>query len=431
MGNRTIQFIAADNKRRSVRLGKVTMKTAREVKTKVESLNAALCARISIDPETAQWLGEIGPKLYNRIAAAGLAMKRKTEHESALGPFIDAYLATRHDIKPRTRINLNQVRRDLIEFFGASKLLADVSEGDADEWRLWLRKRLNDNSTRRHCSRARQLFRAAMKRRIIRSNPFAEMKGLAVQSNEERLYFVSRQDAELVLTACTDAEFRLIFALARYGGLRTPSETLALRWGDIDWERSRMRVASPKTEHIEGKAWRYVPLFPELLPHLQAVFEEVEGREDWSLRPDRPMSAEPVVSRYRDGNVNLRTRLMKTIRRAGIEPWPKLFQNLRSTRQTELAEEYPAHVVCTWIGNTEAVAKKHYLQVTEEHFKKATEKPVQKPVQSATVNVGKDVSAKEATLKTTESYKPLSINTLDQYPHGESNPGFRAENPTS
>lgn len=34
-------------------------------------------------------------------------------------------------------------------------------------------------------------------------------------------------------------------------------------------------------------------------------------------------------------------------------------------------EIYPAHVVCGWIGNSEAVARKHYLQVTDAHFEKA------------------------------------------------------------
>ncbi|MFO7908055.1 MAG: hypothetical protein R6U98_35770, partial [Pirellulaceae bacterium] len=63
--------------------------------------------------------------------------------------------------------------------------------------------------------------------------------------------------------------------------------------------------------------------------------------------------------------------------RAGLEPWPNLFQNLRSTRETELAEQFPIHVVCAWIGNTKAVAAKHYLQITEEHFRKATQNPTQ------------------------------------------------------
>ena len=60
-------------------------------------------------------------------------------------------------------------------------------------------------------------------------------------------------------------------------------------------------------------------------------------------------------------------------KRAALNPWPKLFQNLRSTRETELADQFPIQVVCDWIGNTEAIASKHYLQVTEDHFARAVE----------------------------------------------------------
>jgi hypothetical protein len=67
--------------------------------------------------------------------------------------------------------------------------------------------------------------------------------------------------------------------------------------------------------------------------------------------------------------------------KAGLKPWPKLFQNLRATRETELAEQFPVHVVCEWIGNSPRVAAKHYLQVTEHHYAKAAQKAVQNPVQ--------------------------------------------------
>ena len=46
---------------------------------------------------------------------------------------------------------------------------------------------------------------------------------------------------------------------------------------------------------------------------------------------------------------------------------------MRSTRETELAESYPMHVVCQWIGNSQQVAAKHYLQVTDEHFERASQ----------------------------------------------------------
>ena len=146
---------------------------------------------------------------------------------------------------------------------------------------------------------------------------------------------------------------------AAMGGLRCPSELLLLTWQDVDWERSRIRVHSPKTEHHEGKESRIVPLFPELVPYLREVFEQAEPGSEY------------VVTRYRSMNCNLRTQLQRIIAKAGLESWPKLFQNLRSTRETELAEHWPEHVVCAWICNSKKVAREHYLQVTDEHFRRA------------------------------------------------------------
>ena len=81
-----------------------------------------------------------------------------------------------------------------------------------------------------------------------------------------------------------------------------------------------------------------------------------------------------LIERYRDSEKNLRTPLLRYIRRAGFEPWPKLFQNIRSSRQTELEEHFPFHVVCAWMGNSESVDQKCDLQVTEEHFSQGTSK---------------------------------------------------------
>ena len=59
------------------------------------------------------------------------------------------------------------------------------------------------------------------------------------------------------------------------------------------------------------------------------------------------------------------------------------FQNLRSTRETELMNDFPAHVVCGWLGNSQPVAEKHYLQVTDEHFEKAVQIAVQHTAETA------------------------------------------------
>ena len=111
-----------------------------------------------------------------------------------------------------------------------------------------------------------------------------------------------------------------------------------------------MTIRSPKTEQHDSGV-RQIPIFPELKPYLDAVWCE-------------PEPAEYVITRYRDSNVNLRTQLERIIAKAGLKPWPKLFQNLRSTRATELAREFPIHVVTAWLGHSVTVSIKHYLQVT-------------------------------------------------------------------
>lgn len=48
------------------------------------------------------------------------------------------------------------------------------------------------------------------------------------------------------------------------------------------------------------------------------------------------------------------------IKRAGVKAWPRLFRNLRASRETELPREHPIHVVSAWLGNSPRIALKHY-----------------------------------------------------------------------
>ena len=120
--------------------------------------------------------------------------------------------------------------------------------------------------------------------------------------------------------------------------------------------------------------------------------------------------AEFVITRYRDSNANLRTQLIRIIERAGLKRWPKLFQNLRATRETELAELFPMHVVCAWIGNSELVAAKHYLQITEDHFHRAIENPGQNPGQQAAELARNDSQPRAATHQKTPVLPVFAAN---------------------
>jgi integrase len=341
-------------------------------------LLAARMARTALDRDTAAWLADVSGTLRKRLAAVGL-IDAPTEIDNTaaqasmvtLDRWLTTCLAKRADVSPNTRRIWGQTKARLTRFFGPDRPLARITRGDAIDWRLSLvAEKLADASVRKHCGFAKHFFAQAVDHEIIMANPFGKLVSAPV-GNEARQYFVSRQETQRVLDACPDAEWRLIVALSRFGGLRCPSEHFALTWEDVNWAENRLHVASPKTERHEGHKSRTVPVFPELRPYLEAAWE---AAEHGTLH---------VISRHRMGAGNLRTQLARIVKRAGLTPWPRITHNLRSSRQTELEESFPSHVVCRWIGDSPQMARKHYLQVTEEHFQKAIQNPKQNPKQQA------------------------------------------------
>jgi len=356
----TVQFYGADGKRRSVRLGKVSKRIAESVKVRVEELNAAAIAGHTPDRVTLRWVTGLNSTLAGRLARARLIEPLETAH---LDEFINGYIESRRDVKANTKRVWEQTRRHLVAYFGEDKPLRSVTKGDAKDWRQYLiGRRLADATVRKHCGFAKHFFAEAVDRRLIDENAFTGLKSSPI-GNPDRQYFVNRVEIAKVFDACPDAEWRLIVALSRFGGLRCPSEHMALRWEDVHWDQDRLTVPSPKTERHAGHESRIVPLFPELLAYLEEAFELAD------------VGAEYVLRRRRTGG-NLRTQFARIIKRAGLKPWPRIFHNLRASRQTELDGEFPTHVVCAWIGNSPAIARKHYLQVTDDHFKKAVRNPV-------------------------------------------------------
>jgi integrase len=296
---------------------------------------------------------------------------RSTETILTLGKHIDDYLTKRTDVKGSTKTNWGHTWRNLIAFFGDDKPLAEINAGDAKDFERYLKTEARENAyagtekdeglrpdtVRKRISNAKLFFGDAVEHELIARNPFVGLKS-SVIGNRDRDFFVTQEMTAKVLDACPDAQWRLMVTLSRFGGLRCPSELLALRLDSADWDAGRIRIDSPKTEHHDGKAYRIIPMFPELRPYLEDRWEQAEPGETH------------FIKRYAPGQ-NVGTHFARIIRRANLTPWPKLWQNMRATRQTELEEVFPSHVVCAWMGNSQQVARRHYLQVHDEHYTKA------------------------------------------------------------
>lgn len=347
-GLRRIEFsLSANGPRKLIRLGRMNAKAAESFCTRVEAIIADKLQSRPHDAELSGWLGKLDEKWLARLRAVGLADGVGVS-QTTLGVFLDRYFAAL-TCKPATRIFYSHTRRNLESHFGAARLLGSITPADADGWRAHLieKEKLSPATVARRVIAARTFWTRAVRWKLATGNPFEGIKA-GHQSNEARKVFVPRNVVDSVIAATSDLEWRANIALARYGGFRTPSETFALRWGDIDWARGTIRVSVPKLAHIEKCAQRLIPLFTELREPLLKLFGEAQE------------GAEHVITRHRRDGANLRTQFERIIDRAGVKTWPKLFHNLRASRETELMREYDLATVCKWIGNSPAVAAQHY-----------------------------------------------------------------------
>lgn len=356
----------SDGKKRAIRLGSMPKKSAETFRVNFEKLQEARRAGDSPPGAVQKWLGEIDPKLRERLVGAGLL---DAERRLSLGQFCDEFLSSRDDVAPATAIRDRQVVLLLKEKFGEERRLDSISVRDAEGWRRWLksegnkrdssRSELAENTVRRRTGVARQIFATAVRWDLITKNPFDGLVA-SVKENLERRAFIPWGDCLKVIEQAPNSEWRALIAFIRLIGCRVPSELNGLTWADVDFVSRRVLIRSPKTKHHGGEhVMRSVPMFPELVPFLEELAESV------GPGVNVPMSA-PVFPMAIDPRVNLRTHLARMIGRAGLSVWDKLFVNLRSSRETELLAVYPATDVCRWMGHSPAVAAKFYAQARPE-----------------------------------------------------------------
>jgi len=359
-GTRAVLVVCPDGQRRPIRLGRVTKAEALEIRRHIENLLAHRFHGLALPPSTDEWVNGLAGRLRDRLAVCGLAPAAASA--PTLGAWLTRYIEGRGDVAANTRLKYEAAQKELLRHFGADKPLDAIGPGDAEDFNVWLRTKrgLSEGTARRRVGICKQFFTAAVKRRLLRESPFAEV--VCGEFSENRFAFVSPETASAVLDELPTPAWRLAFALARWGGLRVPSEVTAMTWADVSWERNRFTVRSVKTARHDGKGSRVVPIFPELAGPLREAFEAAEAGAVHCC-PQYPVNI--AAQMYRKV-------VLQALARAGVEPWPKLFVNLRATRASELAERFPAHVAASWLGHSPKIALKYYLMTTEDHFGRAS-----------------------------------------------------------
>jgi len=329
---------------------------ADSLRAKIDELLSHRMTGQTIPSYLAKWVSGLPLETYEKLSSAGLVEQRASVQ---LGEFLNSWFEKRSASKDSTLAAWNHARRNLIAFFGREKDLRQITEADAEDFERWLKdhEALAESTIRKRCGFAKQMIASAVKARLIDVNPLQGLK-VAAKGNKKRQYFVSEAEAQRVLNACPDAEWRAVFTLARYGALRIPSEIQELKWTDIDWSNERFHVHSKKTEHHADDGDRVPPLFPEVKQALAEL---------WDQTPEGTVYVLPRIRQL----TNVNPQLGRIIKNAGLSVWPKRWQNLRASRATELRRHFPEEVVVDWCGHTETIAMDHYWMTLEDDYQKA------------------------------------------------------------
>lgn len=361
-GNRrVIQFVGADGKRRSLRLGEVTLKQAEAVKLRVERLADAVAANLPPDLETAAWLQGVGPELHAKLSAVGLTPARRS---AKVGDFLAGYVKSRRaGSKGTTVSNLNQARADLMRSCDPNLDLRKFTPAMADAVMAGHAARgLAPATSAMYAEKLKMMFADAVRLGLTDANPFDGVRMPSEKPDSGRKHYFPREVVFAVIDRCSP-DWQLVAALSRFAGLRAPSEVLSLRWSDIDFPGGVMQVRSPKTEHHKGGESRRVPIFPDLRPFLDDALSSTGGNRAMHVVNGfgERLRQKAAASPNGWNSVSVGTPFGKLVKRAGFELWPKLMHNMRASCETDLAAEHPIHVVAVWLGHTPDVALGHYL----------------------------------------------------------------------
>jgi integrase len=369
-GTTRILFYDKDGYRKAIYLGKCSKDDADKVKYRVESVLTAGILGNAISQDDASWLKKF-PRVREKFELVGLVEPTEPVEKKpapTLAEFLDDYMkrygATR---KPGTRIVWQQVMDNLKSLMPEGIRLNAVTAGHCKSFLEKLRaKEMAESTIHKRLSFCRQFFKDAVDWELISKNPFEAVK---VQGGGATTNVHVDQESIDRIMAVAPMRWKVIIALARYGGLRTPSETLSIKWTDVDFENHRMNVPEPKVEHHKGRGVRVCPLFPKLREVLLQA--KAEAPEDADYVVDAQAYRDAADSGDGWKNANLRTQFLKLLKKAGVPAWGRLFHSMRASRQTELLHQHPSHVVCKWLGNSPEIARKHYALTTDEDFDRA------------------------------------------------------------
>ena len=195
----------------------------------------------------------------------------------------------------------------------------------------------------------------------LSSNPVRDVEKLRERHDATRFAFYSPEEVWALVRAAASEQDGAIYLTAACTGLRR-GELIALRWRDVDFQRSSIRVAGSYangqlTTPKSGRG-RVVPMVPEVA----GVLARLAQRADWVGEDDLVFPGD--AGGYIDGSA-LRRRFVAACARAELRPIR--FHDLRHTFGT-LAVRGAESIVelQAWLGHAEVRTTMRYTHYREQ-----------------------------------------------------------------
>jgi integrase len=229
----------------------------------------------------------------------------------------------------------------LLPAFG-NQALESITSASIEAWRASLTG-LSPRTKNKLLVVMHGVFRRAQHIWGLPSNPVATVEKYRQNSSGNIDVFSPEEVLALVRAAASEQD-AAIYLVAAFTGLRR-GELLALRWRDVDFEGSIIRVrssyaAGQLTTPKSGKV-RSVPMAPDVAEALARLGQ----RRDWVGDDELVFPGE--AGSYLDGSA-LRRRCGTALARAGLRPLR--FHDLRHTFGTRMIAKADIRRVQEWMG---------------------------------------------------------------------------------
>jgi integrase len=347
-------------------LGACGASWAHEFKAQLERLLVAKGLNRAPSPDTAEWLERLPNREFAKLSACGLV---DVSHRAlTLGAHI-AQMLKDHPISTGGEAARKQAHESLKLHFGADRQIRTITEADAKAW--WGTIIAPAEGTRalaiatryKRLKDCKAVFNAAVRYGKIVKSPFTNIRASGSQVNPRRQHYITHESLDKFLTSeAISLELKSLLALARFAGLRCPSEAINLRWADIDFAENKMFVPNAKLGCGGCKdPWRVVPMRGRLKTVLGELFAATPAGEELVFGGVRARIAKSPWH-----------WLKRAFKLLEVTPWEKPWQNLRASYVTELRQNGLSAVqIAKWSGHSVKVANQHYVLEIESDFQAA------------------------------------------------------------